>query len=1161
MECPSCRASVPEGSRFCPSCGHALLARAEERRVVTILFADLVGFTGFAEGADPERLKNLVDTAFQRLVADIGTHGGRVDKIVGDQIMALFGAPVAHEDDAERAVRAALQMQQTLAAFSRELGAPVRMRIGVNSGEVLVGALRAGGEYTAMGDTVNVAARLQTAAEPGQVLVGPATHTETAEVVSYEPAGLVDVRGRDEAVNAFVAVEALVPPGHRRRRARTPLIGRDAEMEILCATVTMAFQRKRPQFVLLTGEAGIGKSRLAEELNASAATEHSATVLEGRCVPYGEANIWWPIASAVRQAMGLDLADSVDEARGKIHRKVAWGLRMDRDSDRVLKALEGLSYLLGIRSALSEMEPARAREEAIHSFVGLLQNMTLRRPVILSVSEAHWADPLVLELLDSLPDRMRGLPFACVVTGRPEVSERWAPTPGRHNLVAIHLDPLDRAGAEELLVRLLEGKPAATLVDAVLERSGGNPFFLEELAGLVHQAGPTGELPATLRALVAARVDNLPDPERRLLDHAAVVGRVGRLEALGALAGPIDGAVRRDLDHLVAKDLLAAEGMDWSFRSDLVREVVYETLTKGERARHHARLGVFLRQQAAESGRESEFLEAIAHHFGMAAELDADLGGVEGVPSNILDEAITWLDRSIAKAESRETPAVAERLCTRALDLLPETRAPQRRRFLLQRARARAVLRHLDEARSDVSSALAGAEAAGDAWAVAAAYTARGYIEQCDGALYESAANLDEAVDRWRALGDAPGEADARRLRGMTDLFLGRLTSAEANIAAALALFKDLGDRRGEAWAHQNMAWISMSAGDSAEGKRRIQQAIEVFGEIGDTTGLGWAYGLLGWVRLQEGFLEEADGLAHRVLDEHGEVSGDTWAEGMMRLLLATTSLWLGRTGEAVERAAEARDLFASIRDSTGELRSVATLARALIARGELRRGRDLLATASAMAERELDVEGRTIGRMVGNGASVQLGESSRAFVLGELLEGPLDAAGGFDAEVPRGLALLQLGRPAHARDILRQAFTATHTPGARHAAGAALAIAEAAAGDADAVLELVDELSSVPQGTYLDRIGTGIGRGFALVRLDRRDEGIEALRGAVAEADATGDRLNQALTRLALAWGLQATNHPSAAEARADADRRLSEIGLADTDWDHVFSTAAGYP
>lgn len=568
MECPSCRASVPDGSRFCPSCGHALSTRADERRIITVLFADLVGFTTFSEHADPEQLKNVIDAAFQRLVADIAGHGGRVDKIVGDQIMALFGAPIAHEDDAERAVRAGLQMQATLCAYADEMGIPVRMRVGINTGEVLVGALRAGGEYTAMGDTVNVASRLQTIAEPGQVLVGPLTHAATSGVVRYEAVGAVEARGRGGLVDAFLARETLAPPGHRPRRRRTPLLGRDQEMAMLCPALAMAFERRRPQLLFLAGEAGIGKTRLAEELASTAAQQYSATVLEGRCVPYGEANVWWPVAMAIRHALGIDVDDTPDEVTEKTRSKVSWGLGLAPDSAEVQHATDGLCYLLGIPT-LDEMEPVRAREVATYSFVGLLRNMAGRKPLVYSVSEVHWADPLVLDLLDDLPDLMRGYPFVLVATSRLELSERWAPRPGRHNLVALHLDPLDRAASEQLVATLLEGSAAPDLIEAVLDRSGGNPFFLEELAGLVHGAEAPDELPATLRALVAARLDNLPAPERRLLDHAAVVGRLGTVEVLAALGGTSDAVLRRNLDALTGRDLLSVEDGTWQFRSDL----------------------------------------------------------------------------------------------------------------------------------------------------------------------------------------------------------------------------------------------------------------------------------------------------------------------------------------------------------------------------------------------------------------------------------------------------------------------------------------------------------------------------------------------------------------------------------------------------------------
>ena len=306
MECPACRATVLDGARFCSTCGHAVTVVADERRVVTVLFADLVGFTTLSESTDPEQVKNVVDRCFQRLAAAIESYGGKVDKIIGDAIVALFGAPVAHEDDAERAVRAALRMQELICDGASDFGAELELRVGVNTGEVLVGALRAGGSTTAMGDVVNVAQRLEVAAAPGDVLVGSTTRDNTGDGITYDYQGSLELKGRGETVDAWIATGAALPPGHRRRRDDGPLVGRRYELAHLTSAIDTAITNRRAQFLLLVGDAGVGKSRLANELATYASITHDAVVLEGRCVPYGEANVWWPVAEALRQAAGIE---------------------------------------------------------------------------------------------------------------------------------------------------------------------------------------------------------------------------------------------------------------------------------------------------------------------------------------------------------------------------------------------------------------------------------------------------------------------------------------------------------------------------------------------------------------------------------------------------------------------------------------------------------------------------------------------------------------------------------------------------------------------------------------------------------------------------------------------------------------------------------------
>lgn len=1174
MTCPSCGTVAPESARFCPSCGRALSARGDERRVVSVVFADVVGFTTFSESRDPEQVKNVVDRCFERLAVDITSFGGRVDKVVGDAIIALFGAPIAHEDDAERAVRAALQMQQTVQAVSAELGLTIPLRVGVNTGEVLVGAERAGGDYTAMGDVVNVASRLQALAQPGQVVVGPHTYAATSATFRYESLGALQARGREESVEAWAAFEALAPPGTRPRRVRTPLIGRDAEYGMLERALSITVSRRRAHVMLLLGEAGVGKSRLAEEVAENARCGHNALVLEGRCVPYGEANVWWPVAEAIRQLCSIEAEDDADAAFEKCRQRMVDATGLPSDDPEVERLTAGIFYLMGQEGPLAALDPARAAIEARRAVETAVRAVARQRPVLVVLSELHWADDAVLQLIDELLGRAVGLPVMVLATARPELESRWSPKPGPFNVVNLHVDALDRDGAADLLDVLLDGAAPADLRDALLERAGGNPFFLEELVSLLADAGMVQSegraannavrLPATLRGLVAARLDALPVGARAVIDDAAVLGRRGLVAALAATsASRGDDDIGSVLDELRARDLLAVDGSEWSFRSDLVREVAYDTLTKADRARRHFAIADWLAAARQQLGREDEALEQVAHHFAAAAELEMELGSVEGLPDNVRPRALRAIEKAAHRAKQRELNAVGVRLLDRAMRVLDPADTVNRKRVLLGRARAYAAMRHHAEARADIEQVTEVAERDGDRSCLAAAITVLGDVEQKEGALEKSAATLAAAVDMWREIGDERGLADALRILGMTRLFSGDPDGAERPISEALEAFTRVGDRQGEAWAHQNLAWIAFVRGDLSLAEERLGVSVDVFRAIGDPGGLSWAFGLLAFVRFFQGRMTEAGELAERILRD-AEESGDRWAYGMTLTLLASVRLFSGDPTGALAPSAEAVAIFRTLGDPDRERQAAGTEARALLAAGRV---------ADAFAALDDILTRPGIGIIVGGDgavallpltAYVQAGAVGRARQLldidlvetGDRMSG--DVIGRGEREVVGGMALLQSGDVSAALVHLRRGESSSHTEGERANACASLALGLAAAGDVEGALEMAGRLDSMTVSTYLDRALARAARGLALVQAGQADDAREALAAAVTIVDSTGDALAQAVYRLAQGHGLDALGDGDALKVLAEARGRLEQMGAAAEGWERAFATAA---
>jgi class 3 adenylate cyclase/tetratricopeptide (TPR) repeat protein len=1114
--------------------------------VATVLFADLAGYTGLSEAMDPEHLKNLMDRCFAELAADVTSHGGRVDKVIGDAIVALYGAPVAHEDDAERAVRTGLQMQRTISTLSADLGVALQLRVGINSGEVLVGAMRAGGDYTAMGDAVNVASRLQSMATPGTVVVGPATYSATSSVMRYDALGPLHTRGREASVDAWQAIESLSTPGRRPRRVDAPLIGRDDELTVLRQSVQMAIRRRRPSVSFLLGEAGMGKSRLIEEVADWAALEYGALVLEGRCVPYGEANPWWPIAEAVRRACGVDPGDTAMVTADKVRRSVADICDLEPGSSQAGQVAAGLLHLIGDEDALPDVDPPRARQEARRSLHALISGLTRTQPVVLVLSELHWADDVVLDLFGWHLDRLSSKPFVVLTTSRFELMERWDPPYGRYNLLTLHLDPLDPTATHELAEALGAGSLPPDVVDALVQRSGGNPFFLEELLTLVTDQSAErrpGDLPVTLRGLVAARIDALAADERSVLEDAAVIGRSGSRRILCALSG-LRGVEDAEVvaDRLFERDLLGGSDVHWEFRSDVVREVLYETLTKSERARRHWDVGSWLADAGRRTGRTDEMLELVAHHYATAAELVAEVGVIPGVPADALVVATEAVERAAGWSSRRELPWAAIRQLDRGIGLSAEG-SPTQCRLLLERALEWTELRDTERARQDLESA----DPAGDPTLTARRLTVLGVVEQLEGDLTASSRSLAAAVEAFRVIGDRAGEGDALRRAGLTYMHSADAVAAEAAFEEARTIARDLGSRRDEAWAMWHLAELSFYAGRAEEAEARLQDAGRAFEEAGDTGGLGWVRGLLGYLRYVQGDREEAAALAGSILDDVRD-RGDRWALGMVLLLLASVHLWQGRAAVAVEEATEAGAAFAEIGELSSELRATGIIARALAALG---RAADAWAIVDEVVERRPDAT-REDPDLTVPGVAVHLGDGDLAL---DVLSRAHIIAFAEEVRIIRGQALLQAGRPDEARDCLEQVMLEHQDDTGLGANGwACRSLARAATGDAAGALDAADRsLATGPAATYRDLVLAHTGRALALRQMARYDDASAAIAAARRECAGTDDVVTAAVVELAAAR--LGGDETDVIAARAGLDR----LGASSAGWDTLIRAGLG--
>jgi class 3 adenylate cyclase/tetratricopeptide (TPR) repeat protein len=646
--CAKCGLDNPDGFRFCGGCGAALtaVAAAEERKVVTVLFADLVGFTSRSEGMDVEDVRGTLAPYHALLREQLEHYGGTVEKFIGDAVMALFGAPVAHEDDPERAVRAALSIRAAIDRLNEEEPElDLHVRVGVNTGEALVvlGADAARGEGMASGDVVNTAARLQSAAPVDGILVGETTFRATDRAITYREAEPVVAKGKSEPVRVWEVVEARARLGvDVVQRPTTALVGRAEEVGLLWDALRRCRSERAAQLVTLVGVPGIGKSRLVWELMQ--AVERDADFItwrQGRSLPYGDGVTFWALGEMVKAQAGILDSDTAQEAEEKLRATVA---DLIPDRGEAAWVTEHLGALAGLE-ALSGAGGGR-HGESVAAWRRFLEALADRHPLVLVFEDMHWADDALLDFIDHLADWVTDVPMLIVCTARPELLDRrggWGG--GKRNAITVALSPLADADIARLIGSLLEQAllPVETQV-TLLNTAAGNPLYAEEYVRMLidrghlqHSdgrwrltAGAKLPVPESVQGLIAARLDDLPGDQKRLLHDAAVLGKVVWLGALAAMSGIARYQAEEQLHALERREMLRRErrstvagDTEYAFRHVLMRDVAYGQIPRVQRADKHQRAAAWIESLASD---RSDAPDMVAHHYSRALDYARDAG-------------------------------------------------------------------------------------------------------------------------------------------------------------------------------------------------------------------------------------------------------------------------------------------------------------------------------------------------------------------------------------------------------------------------------------------------------------------------------------------------------------------------------------------------------
>jgi class 3 adenylate cyclase/tetratricopeptide (TPR) repeat protein len=1004
--CPNCGNENSDQARFCQHCGTALpqpeAPTREVRKTVTVLFADVTGSTSLGEQLDPESLRDVMGRYFDGAKVVIERHGGTVEKFIGDAVMAVFGIPKLHEDDALRAVRAAVDLNAALASLNEELraqrGVAIATRTGVNTGEVVAGD-PASGQRLVTGDAVNVAARLEQAASPGEILISEPTYRLVKDAVHVEPVAPLVLKGKAEPVPAYVLRDVIAEAAPYARRLDSPMVGRTRELQLLRQAFERASTDRACQLFTVLGAAGVGKSRLTEEF-VTTLPPH-ARLLRGRCLPYGEGITYWPVAEVVREAAGIDETDSPVAARQRI------GALLSEQRDANLIE-ERLTQMIGL-------EEARAMpEETFWAFRKLLESLAKTTPLVVHVDDIHWAEPTLLDLIEHVADWTRDAPLLLLTTARPELLDKrptWGG--GKLNATTVLLEALTDEETDHLVENIL-GTAALAGEDRqrITDATEGNPLFVEQLVAMLIDDGhlqarnghwvPTTDLstvkmPSTIQALLAARLDQLEEQERTAAERASIEGKVFHAGGVVELAPEAQKAqMRASLMGLVRKELIRPDDAElpgedaFRFRHLLIRDAAYQAMPKQTRAELHEKFADWLARVA--DVRIAEYDEILGYHLEQAYRLRAELGPPTERSAALGRRSAERLTAAGRRAKDRGDIPAAINLLQRAVDLLPQA-DPERLRALsdlcealVEGAELDRLDRALDEGlriATEVGDERRGAyfrlgrlqlgfhrpdepvehlreegarfleifERHGDLGGLARVHRifAFGHWLQCEfGAVRDEAGR---ALELARQTGDDRLEAEMIDIMSAANLW-GPAPVAQAMAEAEdyIALARSRGGRRLEVAATSGWARLLMMAGREQEARDALIRRRTATEDLGMRLEAIGSYDAEGMIELTAGNLEEAERALRRAF-ELFEAVGEKGFNSTTAARLSVTLSLQDRMDEAIEFSRVSEQL-ASPDDVVSQSMWRSGRAMALAASGEPEEGERLAREAVELADR-----------------------------------------------------------------------------------------------------------------------------------------------------------------------------------------------------------------